>query len=194
MPRGNNTSTSTSTSGNTSTSPEREILSRQHTLSNLIVAEVTKSQETFADVTKSVLHLAGNFEAMKSLCANYGLAAALILTMAFANYSALDSKAWTDYKGVWITSNYCQDLARQSCNSTIQVTSQLRLGGVGVRQSDWTQGAEFYCTDVFDGIGNFGILGLQGALRGPEVESGISESWVCKERWGPEVESGISES
>ena len=63
---------------------------------------------------------------------------------------SLDSKAWTDYKGVWITSKYCQDLARQSCNSTIQVTSQLRLGGVGVRQSDWTQGAEFYCTDVFD--------------------------------------------
>jgi hypothetical protein len=43
------------------------------------------------------------------------------------------------------------------------------------------------------GIGNFGILGLQGAL-GSEVESGISESWVCKERWGPEEESGISES
>eukprot|EP00900_Chrysochromulina_parva_P012257 jgi/Chrpa1/21031/Chrysochromulina_OHIO_Genome00018799-RA len=87
---------------------------------------------------------------MKSLCENYGLASALILTMAFANYSSLDSKAWTDYKGVWITSKYCQDFAIQSCNSTIQVTSQLRLGGVGVRQSDWTQGAEFYCTDVFD--------------------------------------------
>ena len=26
------------------------------------------------------------------------------------------------------------------------------------------------------------------------MESGISESWVCKERWGPEVELGISES
>jgi len=106
--------------------------------------------ETFTDVKRSVLHLAGNFEAMKSLCENYGLASALILTMAFANYSSLDSKAWTDYKGVWITSKYCQDFAIQSCNSTIQVTSQLRLGGVGVRQSDWTQGAEFYCTDVFD--------------------------------------------
>ena len=26
------------------------------------------------------------------------------------------------------------------------------------------------------------------------MELGISEFWVCKERWGPEMESGISES
>ena len=26
------------------------------------------------------------------------------------------------------------------------------------------------------------------------MELGISESWVCKERWGPELELGISES
>ena len=36
------------------------------------------------------------------------------------------------------------------------------------------------------GIGNFGILGFCNLRWGPELESGISESWVCKERWGPE--------
>jgi len=34
------------------------------------------------------------------------------------------------------------------------------------------------------GIGNFGILGLQGALWGPEVESGISESYRFARRAG----------
>jgi len=158
----------------TSTSPGRQDdLRRQDTISLQQVQQGmndTKETviETFTDVKRSVLHLAGNFEAMKSLCENYGLAAALILTMAFANYSSLDSKAWTDYKGVWITSKYCQDFAIQSCNSTIQVTSQLRLGGVGVRQSDWTQGAEFYCTDVFDELTKDGgnpFLRIKGTER-----------------------------
>ena len=36
------------------------------------------------------------------------------------------------------------------------------------------------------GIGNFGILGFCNLRWGPELELGISESWVCKERWGPE--------
>ena len=100
-------------------------------------------------MTDTVLHLAGNFEAMKSLCENYGLAAALILTMAFANYSSIDSDAWIHYQQVWITSDECQELARQSCNSTIKVTHQTRLGGAGPRSSAWTQGKEFYCADVF---------------------------------------------
>lgn len=106
-------------------------------------------QETTQHVKESVLRLAGNYEAMKNLCANYGLAAALILTMAFANYSSLDADAWMHYQQVWITSEECQVLARQSCNSTIKVTDQTRLGGAGLRSSAWTQGAEFYCSDVF---------------------------------------------
>jgi hypothetical protein len=85
---------------------------------------------------------------MKNLCANYGLAAALILTMAFANYSSLDADAWMHYQRVWMTSEECQVLARQSCNSTIKVTDQTRLGGTGVDRTAWTQGKEFYCADV----------------------------------------------
>ena len=128
-------------------SPDRQSppLLRSNTMSKVVEGYQASTQH----MKESVLRLAGNYEAMKSLCANYGLAAALILTMAFANYSALDSKAWEDYQKVWITSDDCQEFARQSCNSTIKVASQTRLSGVGLRQSGWTQGAEFYCTDVF---------------------------------------------
>ena len=151
MPNGGKKSKTTTVQDQQQGSPDRQLpeLRRSNTAKQLVgdVAETTK--KTLDDVTKSVLHLAGNYEAMKSLCQNYGLAAALILTMAFANYSSLDSKAWTDYKGVWMTSKSCQDFAIKSCNSSIKVTSQMRLGGVGVNRADWTQGAEFYCTDVF---------------------------------------------
>ena len=120
-------------------------LGRSNTLSHM-QETVTEVSHT---VTDTVLHLAGNFEAMKSLCENYGLAAALILTMAFANYSSIDSNAWIHYQQVWITSDECQEFARQSCNSTIKVTHQTRLGGTGVDRTAWTQGKEFYCADVF---------------------------------------------
>jgi len=113
------------------------------------VAAAVQEHLNTQHVKESVLHLAGNYEAMKNLCANYGLAAALILTMAFANYSSLDADAWMHYQRVWMTSEECQVLARQSCNSTIKVTDQTRLGGTGLRSSAWTQGAEYYCTDVF---------------------------------------------
>ena len=137
-------STKIKTTSTGSESPGK--LSRSNTLSHML-DPVTEASHT---VTDTVLHLAGNFEAMKSLCENYGLAAALILTMAFANYSSIDSDAWIHYQQVWITSDECQELARQSCNSTIKVTHQTRLGGAGVNRADWTQGKEFYCADVFE--------------------------------------------
>ena len=137
-------STKIKTTSTGSESPGK--LSRSNTLSHMVLDPVTEASHT---VTDTVLHLAGNFEAMKSLCENYGLAAALILTMAFANYSSLDANAWMHYQQVWITSDECQELARKSCNSTIKVTNQMRLGGDGLRSSAWTQGSEFYCTDVF---------------------------------------------
>ena len=132
-------------------SPDRQLpeLRRSNTVNQLVGDVAVTTKKTLDDVTKSVLHLAGNYEAMKSLCQNYGLAAALILTMAFANYSSLDANAWMHYQQVWITSDECQELARKSCNSTIKVTNQMRLGGDGLRSSAWTQGSEFYCTDVF---------------------------------------------
>ena len=128
-------------------SPDRQLppLLRSNTMSHLVEGYQASTQH----MKESVLRLAGNYEAMKSLCANYGLAAALILTMAFANYSSLDANAWMHYQQVWITSDECQELARKSCNSTIKVTNQMRLGGDGLRSSAWTQGSEFYCTDVF---------------------------------------------
>ena len=138
-------STKSKTTSTGSESPGK--LSRSNTLSHMVIDPVTEASHT---VTDTVLHLAGNFEAMKSLCENYGLAAALILTMAFANYSSIDSDAWIHYQQVWITSDECQELARQSCNSTIKVTHQTRLGGAGVNRADWTQGKEFYCADVFE--------------------------------------------
>lgn len=136
-------STKSKTTSTGSESPGK--LSRSNTLSHML-EPVTEASHT---VTDTVLHLAGNFEAMKSLCENYGLAAALILTMAFANYSSIDSDAWIHYQQVWVTSDECQEFARQSCNSTIKVTHQTRLGGTGVDRTAWTQGKEFYCADVF---------------------------------------------
>jgi len=137
-------STKSKTTSTGSESPGK--LSRSNTLSHRMLEPVTEASHT---VTDTVLHLAGNFEAMKSLCENYGLAAALILTMAFANYSSIDSDAWIHYQQVWITSDECQAFARQSCNSTIKVTHQTRLGGAGVDRTAWTQGKELYCADVF---------------------------------------------
>ena len=134
----------------TTTAKDQQQLSpmkRSPTLSSLPAVAATV-QESTHHVKESVLRLAGNYEAMKNLCANYGLAAALILTMAFANYSSIDSDAWIHYQQVWITSDECQELARQSCNSTIKVTHQTRLGGAGVDRTAWTQGKEFYCADV----------------------------------------------
>ena len=120
---------------------------------------------------------------MKSLCANYGLAAALILTMTFANYAAIGSDAWINYVGVWMTSDECQELARASCNSTIQVTSQTKLGGVGLSKQSWTQGAEFYCTDVYrewtkDG-GNpyMSIQGTDKECCSQTIRCGLLSAW-----------------
>ena len=117
--------------------------------SNLAKELSKRAKDGARKVSDSVMDLAGNLQAMKSVCVNYGLAAALILTMTFANYAAIGSDAWINYVGVWMTSDECQELARASCNSTIQVTSQTKLGGVGLSKQSWTQGAEFYCTDVF---------------------------------------------
>lgn len=151
--------------------------------SNLAKELSKRAKDGARKVSDSVMDLAGNLQAMKSVCVNYGLAAALILTMTFANYAAIGSDAWINYVGVWMTSDECQELARASCNSTIQVTSQTKLGGVGLSKQSWTQGAEFYCTDVYrewtkDG-GNpyMSIQGTDKECCSQTIRCGLLSAW-----------------
>lgn len=76
-----------STPGSTEKSTEAPPLLHR---SNSNLKELSKRAKK---VSASVMDLAGNLQAMKSVCVNYGLAAALILTMTFANYAAIGSDA-----------------------------------------------------------------------------------------------------
>ena len=44
-----------------------------------------------------LMSLSGNLVSMESMCANYGLAAALVLTMTFANYQSITTEDWLEY-------------------------------------------------------------------------------------------------
>jgi len=171
-----------STPGSTDKSTEAPPLLHR---SNSNLKELSKrAKEGAKKVSASVMDLAGNLQAMKSVCVNYGLAAALILTMTFANYAAIGSDAWINYVGVWITSDDCQEFARASCNSTIQVTSQTKLGGVGyLSKQRWTRGAQFYCTDVYrewtkDGGDPFmSIEGTNKECCSQTIRCGLFSAW-----------------
>ena len=83
------------------------------------------------------LSLAGNLSAMEKVCMNYAVAAALVLTMTFGNYSSVDNDAWVYFRRVMLTSGRCQAIAHASCNNvTLKVKNDL----------DWY---EFYCIDPY---------------------------------------------
>ena len=98
----------------------------------------SRESETRWKETKSFfLSLAGNLSAMETVCINYAVAAALILTMTFGNYSSVDNDAWVGFRRVMLTSGRCQAIAHASCNNvTLKVKNDL----------DWY---EFYCIDPY---------------------------------------------
>ena len=66
-----------------------------------------------------MMSLSGSLASMESMCVNYGLAAALVLTMTFANFGALTSDDWKEFlKRVTIHTMRCQEQARTDCEPT----------------------------------------------------------------------------
>jgi hypothetical protein len=62
--------------------------------------------------------LAGNLSAMESMCVNYGLSAALVLTMTFANYGSVTNDDWRAYlTRIELTNPRCQALAESMCSA-----------------------------------------------------------------------------
>ena len=62
--------------------------------------------------------LAGNLDAMESMCINYGLSAALVLTMTFANYGSVTNDDWRAYlTRIELTNPRCQALAESMCSA-----------------------------------------------------------------------------
>ena len=62
--------------------------------------------------------LAGNLAAMESMCVNYGLSAALVLTMTFANYGSVTNDDWRAYlTRIELTNPRCQRLAESMCSA-----------------------------------------------------------------------------
>lgn len=60
------------------------------------------------------LSLSGSLKSMESMCANYGLAAALVLTMTFANFGAVQEDDWNAYDKQ-IAIHECQPLIDETC-------------------------------------------------------------------------------
>lgn len=66
-----------------------------------------------------MMSLSGSLASMEAMCVNYGLAAALVLTMTFANFGSVTSEDWIEYlKRVEIHTMHCQKLARIDCEPT----------------------------------------------------------------------------
>ena len=66
-----------------------------------------------------MMSLSGTLASMESMCVNYGLAAALVLTMTFANFGSVTSEDWIEYlKRIEIHTMRCQKQARIDCEPT----------------------------------------------------------------------------
>jgi len=108
------------------------------------------------------LSLAGNLSAMEKVCMNYAVAAALVLTMTFGNYSSVDNDAWVDFRRVMLTSGRCQAIAHASCNNvTLKVKNDL----------DWY---EFYCIDPYRQL----VEGKINSVKGSSQECCL-EAFEC---------------
>ena len=67
-------------------------------------------------VLSFLMSLAGNLASMEAMCVNYGLAAALVLTMTFANFGSITHEDWMEYRrNVAIHTPKCQELGRTNC-------------------------------------------------------------------------------
>jgi len=69
--------------------------------------------------------LAGNLAAMESMCVNYGLSAALVLTMTFANFGSVTNDDWRAYLArIELTNPRCQALAENACRADPMISLQ----------------------------------------------------------------------
>ena len=85
-----------------------------------------ESETRWKEIKSFFFSLAGNLSAMETVCINYAVAAALILTMTFGNYSSVDNDAWVGFRRVMLTSGRCQAIAHASCNNvTLKVKNDL---------------------------------------------------------------------
>ena len=72
--------------------------------------------------------LAGSLQAMEAMCVNYGLAAALVLTMTFANFGSITNDDWNEYKiNVMVEDRDC--LNKGTCVDNSLCTRALHLVG-----------------------------------------------------------------
>ena len=61
-----------------------------------------------------LMALAGDLQSMEAMCANYGLAAALVLTMTFANFGSITTEDWNNFLAR-IVLPQCQKHAKKAC-------------------------------------------------------------------------------
>jgi len=67
-------------------------------------------------IASFVASLAGEVHSMESMCINYGLASALVLTMTFGNFASMTHEDWTSYlMRISINNPRCQLTAEELC-------------------------------------------------------------------------------
>ena len=67
-------------------------------------------------VISFLMSLSGNLASMEAMCVNYGLAAALVLTMTFANFGSITHEDWMEYRrNVALHTPKCQALGETNC-------------------------------------------------------------------------------
>ena len=67
-------------------------------------------------VISFLMSLSGNLASMEAMCTNYGLAAALVLTMTFANFGSITHEDWMEYRrNVALHTPKCQALGEANC-------------------------------------------------------------------------------
>jgi len=97
-----------------------------------------------------IMSLAGDFQAMETVCVNYGVASALLLTMTFANFAEIGMDSWNHYRYLALTDEGCQNIAHSACNNeTMMVKSPLA----------WRK---YYCTATYRQIEEDPFLNLEG--------------------------------
>ena len=67
-------------------------------------------------VISFLMSLSGNLASMEAMCVNYGLAAALVLTMTFANFGSITHEDWMEYRrNIALHDPKCQALGETNC-------------------------------------------------------------------------------
>lgn len=72
--------------------------------------------------------LAGSLDAMESMCVNYGIASALILTMTFGNFASVGPDDWQHYLTLELQEQTCQQLAQGVCSADLLEWDNLYWG------------------------------------------------------------------